>query len=174
MKLNEIAQALGGTVHGDPNLEVDSAVHPKDSRSPRDLALAMNAELLECLKDCPARAAIVSDGAEIPAGSVDGYVSVGRSRYAMAGLTRVFERPVHAESGIHSSAVVAPDARIGDICLRRRRRFRRSGHDHHAARHRWCRSCDRRELPFASGGENRRESGVGGSRDCSSECEYWR
>lgn len=114
MKLNEIAEALGGTVHGDPNLEVDSAVHPKDSRSPRDLALAMNAELLESLKDCPARAAIVSDGAEIPAGSVDGYVSVGRSRYAMAGLTRVFERPVHAEPGIHSSAVVAPDASIGD------------------------------------------------------------
>ena len=112
MNLEQIAEALGGSVFGDATLEVDRAVHPADAESDRDLALAMDAELLAKLSDTPALSAIVAEGASVPEGAVAGYVTVGRSRFAMAGITRVFEKPVHSERGIHPNAVVAPDAEI--------------------------------------------------------------
>ena len=112
MNLEQIAEALGGNVFGDATLEVDRAVHPADAESGRDLALAMDAELLAKLSDTPALSAIVAEGASVPEGAVAGYVTVGRSRFAMAGITRVFEKPVHSVRGIHPNAVVAPDAGI--------------------------------------------------------------
>ncbi len=108
MKLEQIAKALGGTVVGDASLEVRRAVHPSEAETNRDLALAMDAGLVDCLATSPARAAIVREGVEIPEGVVDGYVTVGRSRYAMAGITQVFELPVYSEEGVHPSAVIAP------------------------------------------------------------------
>jgi UDP-3-O-[3-hydroxymyristoyl] glucosamine N-acyltransferase len=108
MKLEQIAEALGGTVVGDASLEVGRAVHPSEAETDRDLALAMDAGLIDCLASSLARAAIVREGVEVPEGVVDGYVTVGRSRYAMAGITRVFDLPVHSEVGVHPSAVIAP------------------------------------------------------------------
>jgi len=108
MKLEQIAEALGGIVVGDASLEVGRAVHPNEAETERDLALAMDAGLVDCLATSPARAAIVREGVKIPEGVVDGYVTVGRSRYAMAGITKVFDLPVHSEAGVHPSAVIAP------------------------------------------------------------------
>jgi len=119
MKLDEIAEALGGTVHGDPSIDVRQTVHPAEAESEADLALAMDKSLVSLLVECPSRAAILNDGMEPPDGALDGFITVGRSRYAMAGITSVFEKPVHAPDGIHPSAViekgasVADDARIG-------------------------------------------------------------
>lgn len=114
MRLDEIAEALGGTILGDPSLEIDRAVHPGDATGPGDLALAMDRKLLASLSSCPARAAIVQEGAQIPDGAIDGAVTIGRSRYAMAGITRVFDKPVHADLGIHPTAVIAEGATIGE------------------------------------------------------------
>jgi len=119
MRLDKIAEALRGTVHGDPSLNVCRTVHPAEAESETDLALAMENNLVSLLVECPSRAAILIEGMEPPEGALGGYITVGRSRYAMAGITRVFEKPVHAPDGIHPSAVieegaqVADDARIG-------------------------------------------------------------
>jgi UDP-3-O-[3-hydroxymyristoyl] glucosamine N-acyltransferase len=62
---------------------------------------------------------VVAEGAAVPEGVLDGYVVIKRPRYAMAGITGLFEIPVHAPEGVHPSAVVDPgatvagDARIG-------------------------------------------------------------
>ncbi len=113
MKLKDIAQALGGRLVGDGALDVTRPVHPAEADSASDLALAMDPKLVALLAASPARAAVVADGIDIPDGAVDGYVAVPRPRYAMAGLTDLFERPVHRDSGIHPTAVIADSARIG-------------------------------------------------------------
>lgn len=118
MKLKDIAQALGGRLVGDGTLEVSRAVHPGEAESSADLALAMDGKLVALLAGAPARAAVVADGVEIPDGVLDGYVAVARPRYALAGITELFERPVHHDAGIHPTAVIAADARLGrDVAI---------------------------------------------------------
>jgi UDP-3-O-[3-hydroxymyristoyl] glucosamine N-acyltransferase len=77
-----------------------------------DLALAMDKDLLAQLADSRARAAVVNEGAEVPDGTVDGYVVIKRPRYAMAGLTELFELPLHVPDGVHPTAVIEPDASV--------------------------------------------------------------
>ncbi|PPR63754.1 MAG: UDP-3-O-acylglucosamine N-acyltransferase [Alphaproteobacteria bacterium MarineAlpha4_Bin2] len=114
MKLYQIAEALGGEIIGNSSLEVDRPVHPAEAESARDIAIAMDQDLLALLVDSRARAAIVTNGAKVPEGVVDGYVTVGRSRFAIAGITKIFDKPIHYTLGIHPSAVVAPDADLAD------------------------------------------------------------
>lgn len=114
MQLSEVADALGATLHGDGSLTIVRAVHPSEAGTAEDLALAMDPALLALLPESRARAAVVREGAEVPEGAVDGYIVVGRSRFAMAQLTSLFDRPLHIETGIHPSAVVAEEAMIGE------------------------------------------------------------
>ncbi|HYH18920.1 MAG TPA: UDP-3-O-(3-hydroxymyristoyl)glucosamine N-acyltransferase [Azospirillum sp.] len=118
MTLSEIAAALDARVEGDGSIVVTRAVHPSDAEGPGDLALAMDKDLLALLPGTRARAAVLAEGAlaegaAMPDG-LDGCILVKRPRYAMAGLMDVFEKPVHAEPGIHPAAFVAPDAVVGD------------------------------------------------------------
>ena len=113
MKLKDIAEALGGRLVGDGSLEIARAVHPAEAVSAADLALAMDAKMVALLPSSPARAALVADGVEIADGVLDGYIAVARPRYALAGITDLFERPVHRDPGIHATAVIAADAQLG-------------------------------------------------------------
>ena len=113
MKLAEIAAALDARVEGDGSIEIARAVHPSEAEGPGDLALAMDKDLLALLPGTKARAAVLAEGAEVP-GTLAGAIQVKRPRYAMAGLMDVFEKPVHAEPGIHALAFVAPDAELGE------------------------------------------------------------
>ncbi|WP_431860443.1 UDP-3-O-(3-hydroxymyristoyl)glucosamine N-acyltransferase [Azospirillum sp.] len=113
MKLAEIAAALDARVEGDGSIEIARAVHPSEAEGPGDLALAMDKELLALLPGTRARAAVLAEGAEVPAG-LAGAILVKRPRYAMAGLMDVFEKPVHAEPGVHPQAFVAPDVELGE------------------------------------------------------------
>jgi UDP-3-O-[3-hydroxymyristoyl] glucosamine N-acyltransferase len=116
MKLSEIAAALNGELVGDGSIEITRAVHPAEAESEADLALAMDKALLKALDAGKARAAVVAEGAAVPEGLLDGYVVIKRPRYAMAGLTGMFEIPVHAPDGIHPSAFVEPGATVaGDV-----------------------------------------------------------
>jgi len=112
MKLSEIAAALDGELVGDGSVEVTRAVHPAEAESKADLALAMDRTLLEALGASKARAAVVAEGAAVPDGLLDGYIVIKRPRYAMAGLTGIFEIPVHAPDGVHPSAYVEPGATV--------------------------------------------------------------
>ncbi len=114
MKLSEVAEALGGTLHGDGAVEVSRVVHPAEAEHGNDLALALDRTMLAALAGSPARAAVVAEGADVPDGHVDGYVAVGRARVAMSRLLDMFDLPVHAPEGIHSSAVIESDATIGE------------------------------------------------------------
>jgi UDP-3-O-[3-hydroxymyristoyl] glucosamine N-acyltransferase len=112
MKLSEIAKALGGELVGDGSIEIARAVHPAEAESADDLALAMDKSLAAALNGCKARAAVLAEDAAAPDGRLAGYIRVKRPRYAMAGLTRLFDTPVHAPEGVHATAVVEPDATV--------------------------------------------------------------
>lgn len=113
MKLSDIAAALDAHLDGDGSLEISRAVHPAEAEGPGDLALAMDKKLLPLLADSRAIAAVVAEGAEVPP-TVTGVIRVRRAPMAMAGLMDLFEKPVHAEPGIHPLACVAADAVVGD------------------------------------------------------------
>ncbi|MEI8394022.1 MAG: UDP-3-O-(3-hydroxymyristoyl)glucosamine N-acyltransferase [Rhodospirillaceae bacterium] len=113
MKLCDIATALGGRLFGNGDLDVLRPVHPAEARLPTDLALAMDKKLVPLLADSAARTAVIADGAEVPDGALDAYIMINRPRFAMAGITELFARPVHRESGIHPTAVIAASARLG-------------------------------------------------------------
>ena len=122
MKLSEIASALNARLVGDGAIEIERPVNPVDAESARDLALAMEPETIALLKESPARAAIVREENQLPAGVLSGYIVVGRSRYAMAQLQELFPRPPHSQPGIHPTAIVDPsaalaaDVRVGPFC----------------------------------------------------------
>ncbi len=110
--LAEIAAALGAALEGDGTLPIARAVHPSEAEGPEDLALAMEKGLTDLLANGKAVAAVIAEGAEVPA-NLKGWIIVKRPRFAMAGLTTVFEKPVHAEPGVHPAAFVAPEAILG-------------------------------------------------------------
>lgn len=111
--LSEIAAALGAELHGDGTIRIARAVHPAEAEGPEDLALAMEKGLASALAEGKAVAAVLAEGAEPPA-TLKGWIVVKRPRFAMAGLTTLFEKPVHAEPGVHPAAFVAPDAVLGE------------------------------------------------------------
>jgi len=122
MKLRDIAAALDARLVGDGSIDIDRPVYPSDAEGGRDLALAMEPKAVDLLKASRARAAIVRDEGKLPEHGLDGYIVIGRSRYAMARLLELFPRPPHSDPGIHPSAVVAKDAelaadvRVGPFC----------------------------------------------------------
>ena len=114
MQLRELAKALDADLVGDGGKHVARPVHPAEADAPGDLALAMEPALVKLLRDSPARLAVVSEGAEVPEGALDGYLVVRRSRHAMAGLMDVFARPPRRAPGVDPLARVAEDAVLGD------------------------------------------------------------
>jgi UDP-3-O-[3-hydroxymyristoyl] glucosamine N-acyltransferase len=110
--LAEIADALGGTLHGDGSIAVSRVVHPAAAEGPGDLALAIETEAATALATTAARAAIVAVGTEPPV-RLDACVTVERGRYALARLLALFEIAPHAPVGVHPSAVVEPSASLG-------------------------------------------------------------
>jgi UDP-3-O-[3-hydroxymyristoyl] glucosamine N-acyltransferase len=108
----EIAKALGGELSGDGSLTVTRVAHPSDIRGRDDLVLAMDKSLLPLLEGSPVQAIIVAQGATVPS-SIKASIAVGRSRLAMAKLTRLFEEKVVVPEGIHPTAVIEAGAKIG-------------------------------------------------------------
>lgn len=112
LTMKAVAEALGSKALGDEGVIVSRLAHPADIRGPEDLVLAMDKALFPFLEGSKARAAIIVEGAEVPA-SLKAFIVVGRSRYALAKLTKLFEEKAETIKGIHPSAVVEPGAVIG-------------------------------------------------------------
>ena len=108
MKLKEIAAALDGTLVGDGEVAIDRPAHPAEA-GVSDLALAIEPAALALLATTRARAALVATGAAVPP-SIAGHVAVRPGRYALAALTKLFDRPVLPAPGVHPSAVVETGA----------------------------------------------------------------
>jgi len=108
----QIAAALGAPALGDNGIEVDGVAEPADA-GPRHLALAMKPDFARRLGAGAARAAVLWDGADWRALGLDAAILPPRPRYAMAGLTALFDPGQGWETGIHPSAVIHPGALIG-------------------------------------------------------------
>lgn len=108
----QVAEALGGKLVGDGALTVGRVAHPADIRGVADLVLAVDPSLLPLLAQGGAKAAILAEGVPVPA-ELQAAILVGRSRYAMSKLTRLFEDVVHVPPGIHPTAIVEEGAKVG-------------------------------------------------------------
>jgi UDP-3-O-[3-hydroxymyristoyl] glucosamine N-acyltransferase len=114
MILRDIAAALSAPIEGDDSIEITRVANPTEAAGQSDLALAMTVDTVAALGRTKAHAVIVTDKCVEPLDRFDAVIKVEHPRHALAVLTRLFEQPVHRGSGIHSSAVVAPDAQIDD------------------------------------------------------------
>jgi len=112
--LAQIADALGGTLFGDPAAIVTELVHPLEATGPGQLVFVMAPQLAARLAESPVRVAVLAEGLEAPTGSLDAYLTVPRARYALGLLLDLFERRPHAPQGVHPSAVVEEGAVLGE------------------------------------------------------------
>jgi UDP-3-O-[3-hydroxymyristoyl] glucosamine N-acyltransferase len=114
MILRDIAAALSASLEGDPSIEIARIADPASASGRSDLALAMTPDSVAALGLTKARAVVVAPKGAAALDRFDAVIKVEDPRHALAVLTRLFERPVDRGLGIHSSAVVAPDAQIAD------------------------------------------------------------
>lgn len=114
MRTQDIAQALGARLDGDGTIEIGRLVHPARAELPSDLALALSADAAEALPRSKAQAAVVSAARPIPNGSLRAVIAVQETRLAFAKLTALFDPGPAHQSGVHATAVVAPDAELGE------------------------------------------------------------
>ena len=113
MLTGDIAQALSARIEGDKAIDVDRLVHPARAERPSDLALAMSGEAVTALARSKAQAVVVSDARPVPTG-FKAVIAIGDPRMTLAKLTALFDRGPSLSDGVHPTAVVAPDAVLGD------------------------------------------------------------
>ncbi|QPH54573.1 UDP-3-O-(3-hydroxymyristoyl)glucosamine N-acyltransferase [Pontivivens ytuae] len=113
LTIGDIAARLGAEAAGDLSLQVARLRQP-DEAGAADLALAIDPEFAEKLKGRAVRAAVVADGADWQAMGLEAAIFSGRSRYTMAGLSRIFDRDPAPAPGIHPTAVIDPTATLGE------------------------------------------------------------
>lgn len=111
--VKEIAAALGAEAFGAVDLSVTGAAEPADAGE-SDLALAMKPAYAEALGQGKARAALLWDGADWQGLGLEAAILVARPRFAMAGLTQMLDPGEGWGKGVHPSAVVDPDAELGE------------------------------------------------------------
>ena len=114
MQINEIAKVLEAQFEGDGALEIDRVVHPAGAERGSDLALAMSGDAVATLAQSKAQAAVVAAKNPAPTGTFKALITVDDARLALARLTALFDAGPAHEPGIHPTAVVAPDAQIGE------------------------------------------------------------
>ena len=114
MLTKDIAKALSGRLDGDGGIDVDRLVHPARAERPSDLAVAMSDEAAASLSQSKARAVVVSAAGTVRSGSFPAIIAVNETRMALAKLTALFDRGPWQDEGIHPTAVVAADAKLGD------------------------------------------------------------
>jgi UDP-3-O-[3-hydroxymyristoyl] glucosamine N-acyltransferase len=112
MILRDIATALSTPLEGDGSIEIERISDPASASGRSDLALAMTPESFAMLGLTKASAVVVASKSAVALDRFDAVIKVERPREALTVLTRLFEQPVHRGSGIHPSAVIAPDAHI--------------------------------------------------------------
>ena len=110
--LAEIAQAVGGRLHGDGDLPVREVARPDQAAADGHLVLVLDHQGIRELCPSTARCALVAADLDLPPGLWCGWVVVERPRYALARLLPLFARPPRCAPGVHFSAVVEPSARI--------------------------------------------------------------
>lgn len=109
MKLSELAQRLGCTLEGDPNLEITGVAGIEEAR-PGQLTFLANPRYRAAVKTTHASAILLAPEEPAPP------LAVLRSQNPYLDFARALEffyQPPAYPPGIHPTAVVAPSARIG-------------------------------------------------------------
>jgi UDP-3-O-[3-hydroxymyristoyl] glucosamine N-acyltransferase len=111
MTTGEIAQMLGGTLVGDGGVII-RGMAKIESAGPSDLSFVANVKYLAHLETTRAGAVLVAPGVKAPTCTAievnDPYFSF------LLLLERFHPRTVWLDPGVHPTAVVAPDARLGE------------------------------------------------------------
>ncbi len=111
----DLAQALDARLWGDGSLRITGAAEPGDAGPVANgagvIAMAMAPKYADALR--PGGLAMLADGMDPQAHGLAAAILVPRPRLAMAGLTRNLDPGPEIAPGIHPSAIVADDARIG-------------------------------------------------------------
>jgi UDP-3-O-[3-hydroxymyristoyl] glucosamine N-acyltransferase len=112
-RIGDIAAAIGARVSGDADLRVRGLRHPAEA-GPEDLAMAGDARHVAALAQGGARAAVLAEDADWRALGLQAAIHVGRPRAALAGLTQAMDAAPRPAAGVHPTAVIDPDAALGD------------------------------------------------------------
>jgi UDP-3-O-[3-hydroxymyristoyl] glucosamine N-acyltransferase len=110
--IREIAKALGVECAGEIDLVVIRAAEPARA-GPDDLALAMDKSYGDALGLGHAQAAVLWVGADWQKMGLKAAIFVARPRFAMSGITALFNCPPEIASGVHPSAYVEESAILG-------------------------------------------------------------
>lgn len=108
--VEEISQIVGGILTKIDSAEI-SKVGPPLLADENTLALALNEEEIENLTNTKAKAAIVPLGVNSEFVST---IEVERPRLAMMKLLHLFYMPPDSTPGIHPTATIHPDAKLGE------------------------------------------------------------
>ncbi|MEM1234903.1 MAG: UDP-3-O-(3-hydroxymyristoyl)glucosamine N-acyltransferase, partial [Pseudomonadota bacterium] len=103
--IDDIAAALGVQSLGDGGLRIEALAEPA-SAGPTDLALASNPKYAEALAQGAAQAALLWGDADWQALGLKAAICVGRPRFAMAEVTRLYDARWRQQSGVHPTALV--------------------------------------------------------------------
>ncbi|UWR56275.1 UDP-3-O-(3-hydroxymyristoyl)glucosamine N-acyltransferase [Phaeobacter inhibens] len=115
--VREIATSLQAEAEGDLDLTVLRAAEPQDA-GPDDLAMAMAPKYAESLDEGSARVGLVWEGADWQAMGLQAAIFAPRPRLAMGGITRLLDPGQGFGPGVHPSAVIDPEAELGDgVCV---------------------------------------------------------
>ena len=109
----QIAEALGARAVGDTTIEITHASEP-GTAAETAIALATNEKYADAIPAGRAKAAVLWDGADWKSYGLQAAVFVDRPRYAMAGLSKVFDPGPEIAPGIHATAVIHPEASIAE------------------------------------------------------------
>ena len=111
MKLRQVAEHVNGQVAGDPELEI-SGVAIIESAGPGDITFFNNSRYRPHLAKTRAAAIILAAPEDLPAGRSG--IIASQPYLAFAHTLELFHSPVTHLKGIHPTAVIDPDAKIGD------------------------------------------------------------
>lgn len=109
MKLADLAQRLGATLHGDPSAAI-TGVAGLETAAPGDLTFVANPKYAALARTTKATAVLVEPGfPEISAATL----RIENPYLAFARAVELFYQPPAYAPGIHPTAVIAPTAKIG-------------------------------------------------------------
>lgn len=109
MRLGDLAQKIGCTLEGDPSVEIARPA-PIESAGPGDVTFLANPRYQSQLATLRASAVILAPGLDAPGAAV---LRTPQPYAAFVRLLRLFHHPDRPAPGIHPTAQIAADIRIG-------------------------------------------------------------
>ncbi|MCY4152408.1 MAG: UDP-3-O-(3-hydroxymyristoyl)glucosamine N-acyltransferase [Aestuariivita sp.] len=107
----EIAREIGASAVGDLTLEVSSIAEPATARDDQ-LAIATTVKFVEQIAVGDAQAALLDSKTDWKSLGLKAAILLQRPRYALAGITKHFDRGQKLKEGIHQTALIDPTAKV--------------------------------------------------------------